>query len=61
MSNVWSKDLIDMRYINLLNLAAQLKAGRGLAIVVAFVKGTMTNSEDCRRAEEVPLIAFLQC
>ncbi|KHN73130.1 Sodium/chloride cotransporter 3 [Toxocara canis] len=49
----WSKEIIDMRCINMLNLAGQLKAGRGLAIVVAFVKGSVSNSADRSKAEEV--------
>lgn len=42
-----------MRCINMLNLAGQLKAGRGLAIVVAFVKGSTSNAADRSKAEEV--------
>ncbi|VDN01947.1 unnamed protein product [Thelazia callipaeda] len=43
MYGAWSKDIIDMRYVNLINLAGQLKAGRGLAIVVALIKGSVSN------------------
>ncbi|VDK43063.1 unnamed protein product [Anisakis simplex] len=49
----WSKEIIDMRCVNMLNLASQLKAGRGLAIVVAFVKGSNANAADRSKAEEV--------
>uniref|UniRef100_A0A915BHE0 Solute carrier family 12 member 6 n=1 Tax=Parascaris univalens TaxID=6257 RepID=A0A915BHE0_PARUN len=49
----WSREIIDMRCINMLNLAGQLKAGRGLAIVVAFVKGSTSNAADRSKAEEV--------
>lgn len=48
----YSKEIIDLRAVNLLNLAGQLKAGRGLAIVVAFVRATFS-TEDKKRAEEV--------
>uniref|UniRef100_A0A914Z869 Amino acid permease/ SLC12A domain-containing protein n=1 Tax=Panagrolaimus superbus TaxID=310955 RepID=A0A914Z869_9BILA len=34
----YSKEMIDLRSVNLLNLAGQMKAGRGLAITVGFVK-----------------------
>jgi hypothetical protein len=42
-----------MRCVNMLNLAGQLKAGQGLAIVVALVKGDSEQIEDRRRADDV--------
>lgn len=53
VEGTWSKEIVDMRCINLLNLAGQLKAGRGLAIVIAFIKGEITDPADRTRAEEV--------
>ncbi|PAV64333.1 hypothetical protein WR25_25400 [Diploscapter pachys] len=47
----WSKDLIDKRTMSMLNLAAQLKAGRGLSIACAFVKGSMDSETDRNRAK----------
>ena len=38
LSMQWSKEIIDVRYLNLLNLASQLKAGKGLTVVTAFLK-----------------------
>uniref|UniRef100_A0A915Q6S8 Solute carrier family 12 member 6 n=1 Tax=Setaria digitata TaxID=48799 RepID=A0A915Q6S8_9BILA len=49
----WSSGIIDKRYVNLINLAGQLKAGRGLAIVVALIKGSVSSPDDRRKAEEV--------
>ncbi|KAK0399743.1 hypothetical protein QR680_003192 [Steinernema hermaphroditum] len=49
----WSKETVDLRYLNLLNLSAQLKAGRGLSIVVSFLRGNPTSHEDREKAEEV--------
>jgi hypothetical protein len=51
----WSKELVDVRYLNLLNLAGQMKAGRGLTMVVAFVKGNPSSTDDRQRAERVSL------
>ncbi|VDK84015.1 unnamed protein product [Onchocerca ochengi] len=51
--DIWSKDVIDRRYVNLINLAGQLKAGRGLAIVVALIKGSICSRDDQQKAEEV--------
>ncbi|VDN06525.1 unnamed protein product [Thelazia callipaeda] len=53
LSMPWSKELVDMRYLNLINLASQLKASRGLTIVVAFIRGNPLVSDDRKRAEEV--------
>uniref|UniRef100_A0A0R3RIZ0 AA_permease domain-containing protein n=1 Tax=Elaeophora elaphi TaxID=1147741 RepID=A0A0R3RIZ0_9BILA len=53
MYDTWSKGIIDKRNINLINLAGQLKAGRGLAIVVALIKGSVWNCDDRQKAEEV--------
>uniref|UniRef100_A0A183DHN8 Nucleocapsid protein n=1 Tax=Gongylonema pulchrum TaxID=637853 RepID=A0A183DHN8_9BILA len=53
MYGAWSKSIIDMRYVNLINLAGQLKAGRGLAIVVALIKGSASSGADRAKAEEV--------
>uniref|UniRef100_A0AC34F2J7 Solute carrier family 12 member 6 n=1 Tax=Panagrolaimus sp. ES5 TaxID=591445 RepID=A0AC34F2J7_9BILA len=49
----WTKDLIDMRYLNLINLASQLKAGRGLTIVVSFLRGDPNNPDDQIGAKEI--------
>uniref|UniRef100_A0A183H2C5 Solute carrier family 12 member 6 n=1 Tax=Onchocerca flexuosa TaxID=387005 RepID=A0A183H2C5_9BILA len=51
--DTWSKDVTDKRYVNLINLAGQLKAGRGLAIVVALIKGSICSRDDQQKAEEV--------
>lgn len=58
MYGAWSKNIIDMRYVNLINLAGQLKAGRGLAIVVALIKGSVSDSADRQKAEEVSWLQF---
>lgn len=42
-----------MRYLNLINLASQLKASRGLTIVVAFIRGNPLAIDDRKKAEEV--------
>uniref|UniRef100_A0AC34QEQ7 Solute carrier family 12 member 6 n=1 Tax=Panagrolaimus sp. JU765 TaxID=591449 RepID=A0AC34QEQ7_9BILA len=49
----WSKELVDIRYLNLLNLASQLKAGKGLTIVVSFIRGEPNNKEDQKAARIV--------
>ena len=49
----WSKELFDMRYSSLLNLASQMKAGRGLAIVVSFLRGDPHYFADQEAAENV--------
>ncbi|KAI1728631.1 amino acid permease domain-containing protein [Ditylenchus destructor] len=49
----YSKETIDLRSLNLLNLAGQLKAGRGLAITVAFVKCATTRMSERKKAEEI--------
>ncbi|MCP9261956.1 Solute carrier family 12 member 6 [Dirofilaria immitis] len=56
--DTWTKNVIDRRYANLINLAGQLKAGRGLAIVVALMKGSICNHGDQQKAEEVHLRGF---
>ncbi|VDN49698.1 unnamed protein product [Gongylonema pulchrum] len=53
LSMPWSKELVDMRYLNLINLASQLKASRGLTIVVAFIRGDPLAIDDRKKAEEV--------
>uniref|UniRef100_A0A915PLX0 Uncharacterized protein n=1 Tax=Setaria digitata TaxID=48799 RepID=A0A915PLX0_9BILA len=53
LSMPWSKELVDMRYLNLINLASQLKASRGLTIVVAFIRGNPLVIDDRKKAEEV--------
>ncbi|VDK42737.1 unnamed protein product [Anisakis simplex] len=53
LSMPWSKETLDLRYINLIHLASQLKAGRGLCIVVAFIRGDPMSVEDRKKAEEV--------
>ncbi|VDK47476.1 unnamed protein product [Anisakis simplex] len=49
----WSKETIDLRYLKLLNFASQLKAGRGLSIAVAFIRGNPLSIEDRGKAEQV--------
>uniref|UniRef100_A0A9J2P2V1 Amino acid permease/ SLC12A domain-containing protein n=1 Tax=Ascaris lumbricoides TaxID=6252 RepID=A0A9J2P2V1_ASCLU len=56
LSMPWSKETVDVRYINLINLASQLKAGRGLCIVVAFIRGNPLSIEDRKKAEQISLI-----
>ncbi|ETN80639.1 hypothetical protein NECAME_09062 [Necator americanus] len=53
LSIPWSKELVDVRYLNLLNLASQLKAGKGLTIVTAFIRGSVTSPDDRKRAEQI--------
>ncbi|KAK6732608.1 hypothetical protein RB195_016771 [Necator americanus] len=53
LSTRWSKELIDLRAMSMLNLGAQLKAGRGLAIACAFLKGSTDNAKDKIHAQEV--------
>uniref|UniRef100_A0A914GWH9 Uncharacterized protein n=1 Tax=Globodera rostochiensis TaxID=31243 RepID=A0A914GWH9_GLORO len=52
----YSKEMIDLRSLNLLNLAGQLKAGKGLAITVAFLRCSSTRSnvlENRKKADEI--------
>lgn len=49
----WSKELVDLRYLNLLNFAAQLKAGKGLTMVVSFLRGNPSNENDMKSAQRV--------
>uniref|UniRef100_A0A0K0DIC6 Solute carrier family 12 member 6 n=1 Tax=Angiostrongylus cantonensis TaxID=6313 RepID=A0A0K0DIC6_ANGCA len=53
LSMPWSKELLDVRYLNLLNLASQLKAGRGLTVVTSFIRGSVTSLDDRKRAEQI--------
>ncbi|CAI5448008.1 unnamed protein product [Caenorhabditis angaria] len=53
LSMQWSKEIIDVRYLNLLNLASQLKAGKGLTVVTAFLKGDPTSPDDKKKGEQV--------
>ncbi|RCN53325.1 amino acid permease [Ancylostoma caninum] len=53
LSMPWSKELVDVRYLNLLNLASQLKAGKGLTIVTSFIRGNVTSPDDRKRAEQI--------
>ncbi|KIH49797.1 hypothetical protein ANCDUO_20127, partial [Ancylostoma duodenale] len=53
LSTTWSKELIDLRAMSMLNLGAQLKAGRGLAIACAFLKASSDNSKDKQHSQEV--------
>ncbi|XGW13285.1 hypothetical protein V3C99_013709 [Haemonchus contortus] len=53
LSTQWSKELIDLRAMSMLNLAAQLKAGQGLAIACAFLKESSDDSRDRSHAQEV--------
>ncbi|PAV74313.1 hypothetical protein WR25_23562 [Diploscapter pachys] len=48
LSTEWRKDLIDVSYINLLHLASQLKASKGLTLVTSFLNGDPT--DDSARA-----------
>lgn len=52
MNIPWSKDIVDLRYINMLNLASQLKAGKGLSIVVSFLRGNPVSLDDRKNAEQ---------
>lgn len=52
----WSKELVDIRYLNLINLASQLKAGKGLTMVTSFIRGDTTLEGDRRTADEVCLL-----
>lgn len=49
----WAKELVDVRYLNLLNLASQLKAGKGLTVVTSFLRGSLTSPDDRKRAEQI--------
>lgn len=49
----YSKEMIDLRSLNLLNLGGQLKAGRGLAFTVAFVNSSGSPEEDRRKADQI--------
>ena len=51
----FSKEHIDLRSVNLLNLAGQMKAGRGLAITVGFVRAKNLHGLK-KRADEVSCI-----
>ncbi|VDO60920.1 unnamed protein product [Heligmosomoides polygyrus] len=53
LSTHWSKELIDLRAMSMLNLAAQLKAGQGLAIAVAFLKQSSDSAKDKAHAQDV--------
>uniref|UniRef100_A0A0N4ZHH9 Amino acid permease n=1 Tax=Parastrongyloides trichosuri TaxID=131310 RepID=A0A0N4ZHH9_PARTI len=50
-----SKDIIDMRSLSLLRLASQLKAGRGLAMVVALINGDPGKKEDKKKANDIKI------
>ncbi|KAK0405275.1 hypothetical protein QR680_017894 [Steinernema hermaphroditum] len=49
----WSKETVDVRYLNLMNLASQLKAGKGLSIIVSFLRGDPSSIDDHKNAEEI--------
>uniref|UniRef100_A0A1I7VLQ0 Amino acid permease n=1 Tax=Loa loa TaxID=7209 RepID=A0A1I7VLQ0_LOALO len=51
--DTWSNGIIDKQNVNLIDLAGQLKAGRGLAIVIALIKGSVWNCSDRQKAEKV--------
>ncbi|WKX95384.1 hypothetical protein Q1695_012100 [Nippostrongylus brasiliensis] len=53
LSTQWSKEMIDLRAMSMLNLAAQLKAGRGLAIAVAFLMESPDKVKDKAYSKEV--------
>ncbi|KAL3100303.1 hypothetical protein niasHT_027708 [Heterodera trifolii] len=46
-----SKELFDLRYLNLLNFASQLKAGKGLTIVVSLLRENPSNENDVKSAK----------
>lgn len=52
-SMVWSSEMQDLRYARLLQLASQMKAGRGLSIVVSFIKGNPVNARIREEANKV--------
>ncbi|CAJ0586816.1 unnamed protein product, partial [Mesorhabditis spiculigera] len=53
LSAQWSKHITDNRAVSLVHLGGQLKAGRGLAIACAFLKGSPDDPKDKPRAQEV--------
>ncbi|KAL3087665.1 hypothetical protein niasHT_028971 [Heterodera trifolii] len=46
-----SKELFDLRYLNLLNFASQLKAGKGLTIVVSLLRENPSNENEVKSAK----------
>ena len=58
LSTQWSKETVDVRYLNLLYLASQLKAGRGLSIVVSLNRGDPMSVDERKKAEKV---WFFEC
>ncbi|KAL3082342.1 hypothetical protein niasHT_038758 [Heterodera trifolii] len=46
-----SKELFDLRYLNLLNFASQLKAGKGLTIVVSLLRENPSNENEVKSAQ----------
>ncbi|CEF60292.1 Amino acid permease/ SLC12A domain-containing protein [Strongyloides ratti] len=53
LNSYMSKDIIDMRSLSLLHLASQLKAGRGLAMVVTLINGDPGKKEDKKKANDI--------
>ncbi|CAJ0932342.1 unnamed protein product, partial [Mesorhabditis belari] len=53
LSAQWSKHITDNRAVSLIHLGGQLKAGRGLAIACAFLKGNPEDPKDKSRSLEV--------
>ncbi|KHJ90197.1 amino acid permease [Oesophagostomum dentatum] len=53
LSTTWSKEMLDLRAMSMLNLGAQLKAGQGLTIACAFLKGSVDNAKDKQHAQDV--------
>ncbi|KAK0422326.1 hypothetical protein QR680_007506 [Steinernema hermaphroditum] len=51
-STPFAKESVDVRYTNLMALASQLKAGKGLSIVVSFLSGDAASLDDRKKAEE---------
>ncbi|KAI6200629.1 Amino acid permease/ SLC12A domain-containing protein [Aphelenchoides besseyi] len=49
----WSEDQMDLRFNNLCHLASQLKAGKGLTLVVSFVRGDSCLQKDCDNATKI--------
>ncbi|CAI4230824.1 unnamed protein product [Auanema sp. JU1783] len=53
LSAHWGNHIIDKRALSMLNLAAQMKAGRGLTIACAFVKGSANAAEERTRSGSI--------
>lgn len=49
----WTDDQLDLRFTNLCHLASQLKAGKGLTMLVSFVRGNSSLDADLEQAAKV--------